>query len=246
MMTRRLRANRPGVEPRFCSRSCFHVGTAAKMITKSCQTCGKPMTVISSQATEKRFCGASCSARWRMAQPEVRAKIFNRTVIEKTRQSLKRWWAQDGDAQRAQRERITQLNPMSNLESRRKMRETIIARGITFNDQTRGGNGKPLPRAHQALLDVLGDGYVAELSVGTGERGPGRPAKWTIDIAHMSSMTAIEVDGKTHRAPAVIERDRRKDTFLASRGWRVLRFTNEEILSSIDSVVARITSHSMT
>jgi very-short-patch-repair endonuclease len=46
----------------------------------------------------------------------------------------------------------------------------------------------------------------------------------------------VEVDGDTHGAEA----DRRRDQELARRGFRVLRFTNSEVMSNLDGVLQTI------
>jgi very-short-patch-repair endonuclease len=49
---------------------------------------------------------------------------------------------------------------------------------------------------------------------------------------------AIEVDGSYHEHHG--DEDRARDKFLNSQRIPVLRFSNEEVASSLDSVVARI------
>jgi len=50
----------------------------------------------------------------------------------------------------------------------------------------------------------------------------------------------IEVDGITHDKKENIEKDGRRDVELISAGFRVIRFTDEEILTSIPGVAQRI------
>ena len=49
-----------------------------------------------------------------------------------------------------------------------------------------------------------------------------------------SAALAIEADGMTHDNPAY---DARRDSFFASQGINVMRFTNEQIVSQIDDVL---------
>ena len=51
---------------------------------------------------------------------------------------------------------------------------------------------------------------------------------------------AIELDGGQHALPPGSEADRVRDGFLASRGIRVLRFSNLQMLKETESVVERI------
>ena len=50
----------------------------------------------------------------------------------------------------------------------------------------------------------------------------------------------IEVDGIIHHLPEVQERDRIKQQYIEAQGLKMLRFTNEEVLFSIDEVLLRI------
>ena len=50
----------------------------------------------------------------------------------------------------------------------------------------------------------------------------------------------VEVDGDTHSTEAELEHDRRRDQFLRSLGWRVLRVTNEDVFKALDVVMEAI------
>jgi very-short-patch-repair endonuclease len=53
--------------------------------------------------------------------------------------------------------------------------------------------------------------------------------RYLIDVAVPSLLLAFEADGWTHRLPGRVERDKKKDAFLESQGWTVIRFTNGQI-----------------
>ena len=50
----------------------------------------------------------------------------------------------------------------------------------------------------------------------------------------------MEVDGDSHAYEEIVEKDRRRDEYLTGHGWRVLRFTNEEVYRGLDYVVREI------
>jgi very-short-patch-repair endonuclease len=50
----------------------------------------------------------------------------------------------------------------------------------------------------------------------------------------------IEVDGGQHFNPLHAEADRERSEWLESRGLRVLRFTNREVLNEMESLLERI------
>ena len=63
-----------------------------------------------------------------------------------------------------------------------------------------------------------------------------------LDFYCIEIRLAVEVDGSVHLEPGQRERDRGKEFELAQRGIRLLRFTNDEVMSQIDMVVERITT----
>ena len=78
------------------------------------------------------------------------------------------------------------------------------------------GRGKEKSRYEEAVHEVLSPlGFIYDFPVSF-EKG-----QYLIDFAHSSKMLAIEIDSKLHNK--LIERDRRKDEFLESLGWEVIR-----------------------
>ena len=59
-----------------------------------------------------------------------------------------------------------------------------------------------------------------------------------LDFAVVGQCLAIEVDGESHAADPA--RDRRRTAWLAARGWRVVRFTNAEVLGNLDGVLLQL------
>jgi very-short-patch-repair endonuclease len=59
-----------------------------------------------------------------------------------------------------------------------------------------------------------------------------------IDVAIIPKKLAIEVDGSIHKY--MKEDDNLKDEQLKFLGWRVLRFTNEEVNNDLNTVIGRI------
>jgi very-short-patch-repair endonuclease len=51
-----------------------------------------------------------------------------------------------------------------------------------------------------------------------------------VDFAFPEQKLAVECDGyRYHMSPIAQEKDAKRDEFLASVGWRVMRFTSQEI-----------------
>ena len=62
------------------------------------------------------------------------------------------------------------------------------------------------------------------------------------DFVCLEQMIVIEVDGGYHRTEEMQKTDLLRDKLLSERGFRTLRFTNEEVLCDIDSVISKIKS----
>lgn len=63
------------------------------------------------------------------------------------------------------------------------------------------------------------------------------------DFAWLSARLVVEVDGDSHETDPGRRRDARRDTFLRSNGFTVLRFENEQVLRGPDPVFAAVCAH---
>jgi very-short-patch-repair endonuclease len=63
--------------------------------------------------------------------------------------------------------------------------------------------------------------------------GPYKP-----DILCFSERLVVEVDGDTHTSTA--DEDTHRSRFLARQGYRVIRFTNADVMSNLDGVIAQL------
>jgi len=61
-----------------------------------------------------------------------------------------------------------------------------------------------------------------------------------VDFVCLSKKLVIEVDGAYHNEPSAIELDKLKTEILEKYGYKVIRFTNEEVLVETDSVLKQI------
>jgi isoleucyl-tRNA synthetase len=64
--------------------------------------------------------------------------------------------------------------------------------------------------------------------------------EFIVDFVCLSKGLVIEVDGGYHLRPEVKEADKLRTEILESFGYKVIRFTNEEVIGSIDSVLSKI------
>ena len=60
------------------------------------------------------------------------------------------------------------------------------------------------------------------------------------DFCCYEARLILEVDGKVHAEPSQRAHDENRDIFLHSLGYKVLRFSNQQVLTSLQSVLDQI------
>jgi very-short-patch-repair endonuclease len=58
------------------------------------------------------------------------------------------------------------------------------------------------------------------------------------DFACVENKVVIELDGGQHQEQ--VSYDERRTAFMQAQGWRVLRFWNNDVLSNLEGVLARV------
>ena len=129
-------------------------------------------------------------------------------------------------------ERMTLKNPMMNPDTLLKMKESL--KRIGHKPISQGGNGRGMTIPQKMLLQELGEGWFPELVIVTGNGY--QPHHYKIDLGFPFKKIAVEVDGGNHCSLTVQKKDKRKEEFLQSKGYKVLRFTNKEILEDVKQI----------
>ena len=65
-----------------------------------------------------------------------------------------------------------------------------------------------------------------------------RLGRYIVDFVCLSARLIVEVDGPSHEF--TVQEDEARTRWLVSQGFRVIRFTNEDVVFDIDSVVRTI------
>ncbi len=63
---------------------------------------------------------------------------------------------------------------------------------------------------------------------------------YSADFAHIRGKLVIEVDGETHWTDDQLEHDRRREAYLGTRGWNVVRFRNIDVYENVDGIVEQL------
>jgi very-short-patch-repair endonuclease len=64
--------------------------------------------------------------------------------------------------------------------------------------------------------------------------------RYVADIACLAKRLVIEIDGSQHGLAKNVERDAARTAWLASEGYRVMRFWNSDVTANIDGVIDTI------
>ncbi len=65
---------------------------------------------------------------------------------------------------------------------------------------------------------------------------------FVVDFACVTTRIVLEIDGATHSTNTEISYDKRRERFLAAKGWCILRVTNTDIYENLDGVMDAITT----
>lgn len=63
---------------------------------------------------------------------------------------------------------------------------------------------------------------------------------YIVDFVCHEHRLILEMDGGVHNLPAVAARDLERDAWLTGRGYRVMRFANDQAVADIDAVLQEI------
>src|SRR4029078_7039901 len=95
----------------------------------------------------------------------------------------------------------------------------------------------PAPPAERALWQCLQSGQLGVKFRRQAAIGP-----YIVDFVCFSSNLIIELDGPQHLKPQGIEHDESRTNWLASQGFHIIRFRNQELDDNIHGVVDTIAS----
>ena len=239
---------------KYCSHSCattqMNINCKEKGMIRpkktrlelSCVLCEKKFYILPGKLIKKgkprRFCGQSCSAKWRMNQPEIREKVYSEESRAKQKKGAQNQ-KNNPALSKLRSDRMIANNPMTNPETRRKATEKL--KGRTF--LARGGNGQmtvPQLKLWEALVLPKEALEYPIITARVKNQFISVPNSYKVDIALISLKIAIEVDGLSHGTKKWKFLDARKTEILNALGWKVLRFKNKEIMENLEEVLTKI------
>jgi very-short-patch-repair endonuclease len=102
------------------------------------------------------------------------------------------------------------------------------------------GRAKQLRRAMTRAETLLWRHLKAHRLAMLGFRRQSPMGNYIADFVSHSTKLVVEVDGESHDFESRLRHDQKRDAWFASRGYRVLRFTNDDVMRNLEGVVLAI------
>jgi hypothetical protein len=211
------------------------------LASKACKICGELFHPKADQPevrwNEQECCSRSCANTvpdsWRKSRANIAqktcancGKVFFPWKMGTKLQGEKSWSEQECCSISCSKK---YKNPMFQESCRERV--SLQLREMKHRPPIQGGNGRPLPEAQSMLLRALGREWKAELVVLTHmPKHLGFPYCYKIDIGNAELKIGIEVDGRSHCSLKAQARDRKKDCFLETLGWKIYRVKNPAVM----------------
>jgi very-short-patch-repair endonuclease len=107
-------------------------------------------------------------------------------------------------------------------------------------DEIQRARAKQLRREMTRAETLLWRHLKANRLAGLGFRRQSPMGNYIADFVAHSRKLVVEVDGESHDFESRLRHDERRDQWFASRGYRVLRFTNDDVMRNLEGVVIAI------
>ena len=107
-------------------------------------------------------------------------------------------------------------------------------------DDVQRARAKNLRRTMTRAETLLWRYLKADRLAGLGFRRQSPMGNYIADFVAHSCKLVVEVDGESHDFEERIRHDDRRDRWLVSRGYRVLRFTNDDVMKNLEGVLLAI------
>lgn len=197
--------------------------------TKFCEYCHKEFTP---KDMRQRFCGNSCSAKWRVQTFGCPKHIPTEEEREKARQFLKNKW-KEPEFRNKKTEYMKNHNPVYMPGVIDKAKKTRLCNG-PYPNNFKYGNGKISKYEQLVFEDLVGLGFYYNYCINTKLARDAFPERhysngYKPDFVNIEHHLCIEIDGIDHTQKHIQKLDRKKEECLNFLGFTTIRFTHEQI-----------------
>ncbi len=106
------------------------------------------------------------------------------------------------------------------------------------------GTARQMRKAPTAAERVLWEAFRRKGVAGMRFRRQRVIGPYIVDFCCLEHRVVVEVDGAHHLDSEVVSYDGVRTEYLEAMGYRVLRFSNEQVMSDLESIVREIGAHS--
>lgn len=191
---------------------------------KECEWCGESFYRASKAV---RFCGMQCAAEWR--------GVNHRKLVDINCEECGEIFTPPKSTSRF----CTQSCRAIWTNKNRKVAPKVKKNSSYLRKADRGG----LTKQEFALYSELGSEWHPQYWMSPFGALGDDIVNFKLDFANLDKKIDVEIDGRSHMYSG--DRDERRDEWLKNQGWTVLRFTNQEVTDSLNSVMEKIRQHSM-
>lgn len=198
---------------------------------KICEFCGNTFEVPDTKhGKHKRFCNTSCSAKWR--NKTYGPNLISEETKQKNAQILRDRWA-DPEFRRKKIEYMKNNNPVYIPGVIEKANKTRLKYGKLPNN-FKYGNGKISKYESMVYNDLIISGFYYNYAINTKLARDAFPENhypnaYKPDFTNIEKKLCVEIDGHSHNSKSGKLTDAKKDKCLKFLGFKVVRFTHEQI-----------------
>ena len=196
-----------------------------------CEFCKKEFEVTSRDIRKgRRFCGTSCSAKWR--NQHYGPNKPGKDARERASKRLKELW-KTPEFRENNRKRMTENNPTFDPKVVAKIKKSQLKNGRMKNN-FKYGNGR-ISKHERMVYDLLLEhGYYYNYAIPTKlyrDAFPeiNVPNSYKPDFVNLEKKICIEIDGNGHFREHIASLDLKKERCLEYLGFTVIRFTHEQV-----------------
>ena len=205
-------------------------------VEKTCEQCGQAfnpgLSPHSKLWATRKFCSRTCQATAKRAAPRTASMIPCRICGQPTKyagtENGKMW-----GTVRCERPECVAASKRIRADRAVATLKQHQTEGVEFNYQGWTHRGQVSQQERSLAECLTAEGWTGQHRVRCGVNGG-----YMLDLAVVSELVCVEIDGESHRFR--VERDARRDAKLGELGWRVLRIDVRDVDQDFDAVVSRI------
>ena len=215
---------------KFCSKECANTSRRGVRLSppviKICPVCNNP---FERKSESQKFCSRKCGNEGR-SRPPIHAISEEERLAMSDR--LKQQW-KDEKFRQIVVNRMKTNNPVY-MDGVVEKAQATRAKNKSYSNNFRYGNGKISPYEQFVLDELIDLGFIYNYAIKTRDARKAHPdenyaVNYKPDFVNLENKLCIEIDGYGHSSRKEKAIDAKKERCLTFLGYKVIRFTHEDI-----------------